>query len=119
MKRQYIHCEQLEEAPMWGNLPPKDHRLYAERACNLFAELDCFKTACERVIKEWPNSCLHNLSARIQNRRAWLGQAACYIETGSVEYTTRKGWRMLDFSERDRADDIAEQVIKEWEQCQK
>lgn len=121
IKRQYIHCEQLEEAPMWGSLPPKNHALYAERACNLFAEIDCFELACRRVLEEWPNSAMQNLSARALNRLAWLGQAACYIETGSVEYTTRMGWRMLDFEERAYANNTAQKVIEWWElqQCQK
>lgn len=119
IKRVYIHCDKLEEAGMWGNLPPSDHDLYSERACNLFSEPDAFEIACRRVLKEWPNSSIQNLSARSLNRQAWIGQAACYIETGSVEYTTRIGWRMLDFSERDIANEVADKVIREWEECQK
>ena len=119
VKRQYIHCELLEEAPMWGNIQPKEHYIYAEKSANLMRELDCFKDACRSVLTEWPNSSMQNLSARCLNRLAWIGHAANYLNSGSVEYTTRLGWRMLDNDEQNQANKIASEVIEEWEQCQR
>lgn len=105
---------------MWGNIKPKDHDLYAEKTADLMREFDSFKSACLFAIKEWPNSSLHNLSARCMNRFAWIGQAACYISHGSVEYTTRLGWRMLDDNEQSEANRAASEAIEEWEiSCQK
>ncbi len=119
VKRTYIHCEQLEEAPMWGNHKPKDHDFYAEKSADLMRETDAFKTACRNAIKEWPNSSMQNLSARCLNRMAWLGHAASYVDNGSVEYTTRLGWRMLDKDEQIAANKAANEIIEEWEQCQR
>lgn len=121
IKRKYIHCDLLEEAPMWGNIKPKDHDLYAEKSADLMREPDAFKIACINVLSKWPNSCIQNLSAKCTNRTAWMGQAANYLSHNSVEYTTRIGWRMLDPDEQAEANRIANEVIKLWElqQCQK
>ena len=119
VKRIYIHCEQLEEAPMWGNIKPKDHDLYAEKSADLMREIDAFKEACRNAIAKWPNSSMQNLRARCLNRMAWLGHAASYVDNGSVEYTTRLGWRMLDDNEQILANKAANEVIEEWEQCQR
>ena len=119
IKRTYVHCELLEEAPMWGNIKPKDHAFYAEKSADLMRESDSFLNACRNVFSEWPNSCLQNLSARCMNREAWLGHAANYLSHYSVEYTTRIGWRMLDSDEQEEANRIARIAIKEWESCQK
>ena len=120
IKRTYIHCDLMEEAPMWGNIQPKDHNLYAEKSADLMREFDAFKQACKTAINIWPNSSLHNLSARCMNRFAWLGHAACYISHQSVEYTTRLGWRMLDNDEQSEANRAASEAIQEWEEsCQK
>lgn len=111
----------MEEAPMWGNIQPKEHDLYAEKCADLMRESDSFEFACLNVLDEWPMSCMHNLSARCMNRMAWLGHAACYLQTGSVEYTTRMGWRLLSKDEQNEANRVAMKVINFWEgeQCQK
>ncbi len=121
VKRTYLHCEKLEEAPMWGSSNPGDQQLKVERAADLFREFDSFREACRGVLVEWPNSSMQNLSARVLNRKAWLGQAASYIQTGAVEYETRGAWRLICESERDTCNQIASDVIQEWEyqQCQK
>ena len=119
VKRTYFHCNDLEESPMWGNHKPKDHDFYAEKSADLMRESDAFKQACRNAIKEWPNSAMQNLSARCLNRMAWLGHAASYVTNGSVEYTTRLGWRMLDKDEQTAANKAANEIIEEWEQCQR
>lgn len=62
---------------------------------------------------------MQNLSARSKNRVAWLGQSAQCVNHEAVEYETRTAWRLLDDEEREICNNIAEQVIEEWEQCQK
>jgi len=121
IKRVYLHCDLLEEAPMWDSVSSNKWDSLADSSATLFREIDCFYNACKRVIAEWPNSCLHNLSNRSLNRCSWLGQSACFVELGSVEYTARLGWRMLDNDEKLLANECAMRVIKEWEnkQCQK
>lgn len=121
IERTYIHCDLLEEAPMWDSVSSNRWDDFADRSAMLFREIDCFYDSCKKVINEWPNSCIHNLSNRSLNRCSWLGQAACFVELGSVEYTTRLGWRCLDEDEKSAANECALRVIKEWEveQCQK
>jgi hypothetical protein len=82
-------------------------------------DFDAFKDACRLVIERWPVSSMQNLSARVLNRFAWLGHAACFLQNGSTEYATRLGWRKLDSEERELANKAAGEVIEEWEQCQR
>ena len=119
VKRTYFHCDKLEEAPMWGSAKTKDYALHSERSADLMREYDAFKVACRFVIDEWPNSSMQNLSSRGSNRLAWLGQAASWLNHQSVEYTTRMGWRMLGKDEQLQANNVAKEIIEEWEQCQK
>lgn len=119
VKRTYFHCEKLEEAPMWASAKTKDYELHSERSADLMREYDAFKDACRAVLSEWPNSSMQNLSARCMNRMAWIGHAANWLNHGSVEYTTRMGWRMLDDTEQEIANKAANEIIEEWEQCQK
>lgn len=119
MKRIYHHVDLLEEAPMWGNCKPAEQELLISQSYKLLVHQDDFKKACENVILNWPFSTEHNLSARVQNRKAWMGQAACCVNHGSTEYTTRQAWRMLTSEQQDVANNIAMEVIKGWEQCRK
>jgi len=75
--------------------------------------------AMRRVIKEWKYSCEHNLSNITQNRRAWLGHAACALEKGFCEDVVRSAWHQLTQEQREAADAEAEMAILEWEECQK
>lgn len=114
-KRIYHHCDLLEEAPMWGNAPPSQVDELIDRSADLLREPDSFRSACRAVLMVWPYSTEHNLSARCMNRKAWMGWAACCVNHNSTEYTTRNAWRMLDEEEQERANEIAGEVIKEWE----
>lgn len=119
VKRTYFHCELLEEAPMWESAKARNFDIHSEKSADLMRESDAFKHACSRVLLDWPFSSMQNLSSRGSNREAWLGQAACYLAHGSVEYTTRMGWRFLSDEERDLANKVAGEIISEWEQCQR
>jgi len=117
-KRIYHHCDLLEEAPMWGNAKPSDVDLLIEKSFDLLSEADAFEEACRQVLKAWPYSTEHNLSARCMNRKAWIGWAACCVQHGSTEYTTRNAWRLLSNEQQEAANNAAQKVIKEWE-CQR
>ena len=119
VKRTYFHCNDLEEAPMWATAKTKDSDLSAERSADLMREYDSFKDACRYVLSEWPNSSMQNLSARGMNRMAWIGHAANWLNHNSVESTTRIGWNMLDSEEQRQANKAANEIIEEWELCQK
>lgn len=73
------------------------------------------RSAMERVVKEWPTATDFNLSNKTQNRRAWLGQAACCIQYGCHEDETREAWGMMSEYNRESANRIAQSIIDEWE----
>ena len=115
MKRRYFHCTLLEEWPMWTKVHGEVFDEHAEHAAELMKEPDTFADAMRGAIVKWPNSVEHNLTARSKNRRAWLGHAGCYLETGSFESCTRAGWWQLDNDKQIEANNAADVVIKEWE----
>lgn len=119
LKRIYHHCEKLEESPMWGNCKSTEKDELIQKSFNLLSNPGAFKAACRMVLIKWPFSSEHNLSARVLNRKAWMGWAACCVAHGSTEYTTRNAWRFLSDEQQKIANEIANQVIMEWEQCQK
>ena len=119
MARIYHHCDMLEEAPMWGNCKPSETEQLIEKSYDLLRDEASFLSACRKVLKAWPYSSEHNLSAKCLNRRAWMGWAACCVSHQSTEYTTRNAWRFLTDEEQEKANVIAQTVITEWEQCQK
>jgi|TARA_Y100000034_G_scaffold133644_1_gene199709 vacuolar-type H+-ATPase catalytic subunit A/Vma1 len=77
-------------------------------------ENEFFKVA-YKVIKEWKYSSEHNLTNKSRNRQAWLGQASCCYKLGVPEYITKYGWRLLDLGQQNKANKIADKVIKIWE----
>jgi len=80
----------------------------------LINESEC-ERAMRNVIYQWPRSTEMNLSNREQNRRSWLGQAACCIQKNVPEDLTRIAWNQLTDEQKLRANKIAEKIIKEWE----
>ena len=119
MARVYHHCDLLEEAPMWGNAKPSEQEVLIEKSFDLLTSENGFIEACRAVLDKWPYSSEHNLSAKCLNRKAWMGWAACCVNHGSTEYTTRNAWRYLSDEQKDKANAIAQTVIEEWEECQK
>lgn len=74
-----------------------------------------FYAACEKIMKEWPVSSGVNLSNRSQNRRAWLGAAACLLIHQAPEYLTRIAWGLLNKEEQNSANLVADKIIRKYE----
>ena len=72
-----------------------------------------FELALERVITEWPKSCLHFLSNEKINRIAWLGQASMCIATG-VNSTHKAGFRLMSEDEQSKANATAAVWLERW-----
>lgn len=72
----------------------------------------------QNVCEQWPIATAVNLSNHGQNRRAWLGQAACALACKSPEDVTREAWNTLSDTVKLLANATATSVIEEWEQCQ-
>ena len=103
---------------MWGKVNDRDAALLAAKE---FTGLHClYGMFMARVVHEWQYSCEHNLSQTAQNRRAWLGHAACALALNCPEDIVRQAWWMLTDKQREDADAQAETFIRIWEdmQCQ-
>lgn len=67
------------------------------------------------VANTWKYAAEVNLSNRGCNRQAWLGQAACCYVVHATEAEVRQAWNLLEDSERNAANTIADRVSYEWE----
>lgn len=72
-----------------------------------------FGAGIEKVFKEWPNSCEHNLSNSAMNRIAWIGQAAACCARG-LPSTYRGGFSHLSKSDQDKANGVALRYLNLW-----
>ena len=66
------------------------------------------------VVDFWPRAARHNLTNLHQNRRAWLGQAACRLAACATAVATRAAWGQLTDDERDMANGAADRILREW-----
>lgn len=71
--------------------------------------------AMRAVVDAWPVSAEHQLTNTEQNRRAWLGQAACRLAAQAPAVATRAAWAQLTDAQCNAANAAAERVIREWE----
>lgn len=102
---------------MWKSAENRDEML--QNAIKFTGDAKLYGAAMLRVIKEWPISCEHNLSNTEQNRKAWIGHAACAIEMEFCEDVVREAWGNLTTNQQNKANLKAHQAIMEWEKCQK
>lgn len=70
----------------------------------------------QSVIESWPVSTAHQLTDTASNRRSWLGQAACCLVHGSTMWTTCQAWWLLTDKQREAANAVADEIIKNWEE---
>lgn len=101
------------QAGMWRNcVAVTDHM---EAAAHILSTPDLFLASARAMLNDWTKAAEHNLTNREQNRRAWIGQAACCHAAQAPESATRFAWWMLSGDERDAANAVADRVIAEWE----
>ena len=82
---------------------------------NLLSNPNDFYITCQKILIDWKISSDVNLSNRNQNRKAWLGAAACMYKCNAPEYLTRIAWSLLNKKKQDSANKIAEKIILEYE----
>jgi hypothetical protein len=68
-----------------------------------------------KAIELWPIACEHNLTDDTQNRRAWIGHAACQMAINCPEYITRSAWGYLTREQQGKANAMADKAIARWE----
>jgi hypothetical protein len=71
----------------------------------------------QAVVDTWAIAASVNLTNLQQNRRAWLGQAACCLEHKCPEDVTREAWNTLSEDVQRSANAVAMQIIEEWDRC--
>lgn len=72
-----------------------------------------FASGIEKVFKEWPNSCEHNLTNSSMNRIAWIGQAAACAARG-LPSTFRGGFAALPIETQTIANELALKYLNIW-----
>lgn len=84
-------------------------------AIEVLCNNDIFYSTLINVLSEWPVSTKVNLTNLNQNRKAWLGAAACCYLHKTPEFLTRIAWGLLNTDEQNKANLVAEKIIKEYE----
>lgn len=100
-------------AGMYGN--PRNVLEEMASARDLLADPARLEPAMQAVVDAWPRSAEHQLTNQEQNRRAWLGQAACRLAMNAAALATRAAWPQLTEQQRVDANACADRVICKWE----
>lgn len=116
MKRIFAHYQTWEDVKSGLYSSVAQGHSFEDQSFNLLADEDALLEAMRLVITTWPVSAKVNLTNTSRNRRSWLGQASCCLSHGSNEQTVKNAWNSLDKEQQDKANKIADQVIKEFEQ---
>lgn len=101
---------------MWGAV--EDRQQYLNLAIAFTGNADLYGECMMHVAREWSFSCEHNLTDKSQNRRAWIGHAACALAFRCPEDIVRAAWSRLSEDQQNAANDKADEAIRRWE-CQR
>jgi hypothetical protein len=117
MKRVFHNYKKWEEVDynFYASAPVSKMEKYAHLVLSVLANKKECEKQMRRVVKEWPNSCEHNLTNPSLNKIAWLGQSSCALSNKVPQDATMKIWSLLSDEEKTTANAIAKKIIKEWE----
>lgn len=115
MKRVWVPIDQWEELHhnMWGEA--QNRATLLRRAILFTGNHRLYGRYMQRVIQEWPNSCLNALTDQSINRRAWIGHAATALAIRCPEDITRQAWSFLSHEQQALANRQADRAIQSWE----
>ena len=94
---------------------PADMAAEVAAARELLANPPGLGEAMRDACAAWPIAAEHNLTNEEQNRRSWLGHAACHYSAGAVRLATCAAWGVLTDDQRDDANAAADSVMEGWE----
>lgn len=103
------------EYNMWGSVPDRDQ--YLDLMIRFTGDAVLYGAGMLRVVREWKYSCEHNLSNVTQNRKAWVGHAACALLFRCPEDIVRSAWSRLAEEQQIQANAVADIAIREWEEA--
>lgn len=120
MERIFHHYEKWEDyqCGMYDELK-EGRECRVELAKSLLSNKNICEKFMREVVKRWKCACEQVFTNTNVNRRAWLGQAACCLYAGVKENETREAWWQLTEDERNLANEIADEVIKDYEETLK
>ena len=120
MDRVYHRYEYWEcfKAGFFKNKSGKEKSELSNKVVELFENAKETEKYMRKVVETWTYSTEHNFTNLALNRVAWLGQAACCIYSGIPYQITMESWRLVSEKSRIEACEIAERIIKEFEQSQ-
>lgn len=98
---------------MWGTVSNKFEML--EWAIEFTGDAEEYGSWMMKVVSDWNCSCEHNLSNKTQNRKAWIGHAACAYANKCPEDIVRKAWSHLSEDQQIKANKKADEAIAAWE----
>lgn len=117
MKQVFEHYEKWEDyrAGMFTlvDVIDKDKKVFG--AVNLLSDESDFYNVLKQMMQTWKTATEVNMTNKGQNRRAWLGAAACMFKHNTPEYLTRIAWNLLNKGIQDKANAIADKIIYEFE----
>lgn len=102
------------DANMWGSV--NNRKAFLQWAIDFTGDAALYGRWMLKVAGAWQYSCEHNLSNITQNRRAWIGHAACAMANGCPEDIVRAAWGQLTDQQRIDADAAADVAIAWWEE---
>ncbi len=109
------HCWEETEYNMWGRVEQGKRQEYLDRAIQFTGEARVYGAWMLRVTEKWKYSCEHNLSDTSQNRKAWIGHAACALAFQCPEDIVREAWKHLSERQQIEANAVADLAIALWE----
>jgi hypothetical protein len=101
------------DANMWGSV--KDRASFLKMAIEFTGDHERYGSFMIQVAKKWRYSCEHNLTDNTQNRKAWIGHAACALAMGCPEDIVRQAWGYLTKDQQLEANKKADEAIHFWE----
>lgn len=112
-KQFFIHYQKWEDFQngMYRVKEENGKDLMVFNAINLLKNQEEFYSTMMDLINDWNISVKVNLTNNQQNKRAWLGAAACCYKYNVPEYLTRIAWNLLDKNYQVEANITAEKII--------
>lgn len=110
-----FHVWEDWKAGMWRKVSGKEEKELTAKAIEFTGDAELYGQWMNLVVVQWPFACEHNLTDLSQNRKAWIGHAACTLALGIPEHVTRTAWGYLSKQQQDAANNVADKAISAWE----
>lgn len=102
-------------AGMWRKVSKSEEDDLLKKAIEFTGNHKIYGHWMMEVVKKWKYACEQNLTDFGQNRKAWVGHAACQMAINCPEYITRMAWGYLSKEQQDLANGVADEAIRFWE----